>query len=317
MRPAVETSRIARPGVIHPGAGACRDPRPQTGRAGVGLLFNGALGDLLEVEPDAVDFLSIIPERFWQDFGRNRPDRFAPLPDEVELLDRLASRHRLVAHGVGLSIASGSTFDVDHVLQLAAWHRRYRFAWISEHLSAVRVRTEETPDHHAGLTLPLAWDHDLLDLLSERVARVQDILGARLLLENGVVHTPVPGSDMSEEEFLNALVRRTGCGLLLDLHNLHVNAVNLGLDPDRFLDGLDLDAVGEIHVAGGNRLFGAYLDSHAGACPGEVWRLLDRVAPRCANLEGVTFEFHETYFPGLGADGVRGELQRMRAAVNG
>jgi uncharacterized protein (UPF0276 family) len=239
------------------------------------------------------------------------------LPDEVAILDELASRHTLIAHGVGLSIASGSTFDIDHVRQLAEWHRRYRFAWISEHLSAVRVQTEMTPDHHAGLALPLAWDRDLLDMLSERVARAQDILGTRLLLENGVVHTPVPGSDMSEEDFMNALVRRTGCGLLLDLHNLHVNAVNLGLDADRFINGLDLDAIGEIHVAGGNSLFGAYLDSHAGPCPSAVFGLLERTAPRCRNLRGVTFEFHETYFPGLGDAGVLGQLQRMRAAVGG
>jgi uncharacterized protein (UPF0276 family) len=239
------------------------------------------------------------------------------LPDEIAILDELAERHTLVAHGVGLSIASGSTFDIDHVRQLADWHRRYRFAWISEHLSAVRVQTEVTPDHHAGLALPLAWDHDLLDMLCERIARAQDILDTRLLLENGVVHTPVPGSDMSEEDFMNALVRRTGCGLLLDLHNLHVNAVNLGIDADRFINGLDLDAIGEIHVAGGNSLFGAYLDSHAGACPSAVFGLLERTAPRCRNLAGVTFEFHETYFPGLGDQGVLGQLQQMRAAICG
>ncbi len=285
--------------------------------ARVGVLFNGSLIDLVRARPDAADFLSVIPERFWQDLGRDRGERFIPLPDEVALLDELASRHRLVAHGVGLSIASGSTFDVDHVKQLAEWHRRYRFGWISEHLAAVRVQTDVTPDHHAGLALPLPWDHDLLDMLSERVNRVQDLLGAQLLLENGVVHTPVPDCDMSEEDFVNALVRRTGCSLLLDLHNLHVNAVNLGIDPDLHIDRLDLDAVSEIHVAGGNRLFGAYLDSHAGACPAEVWRLLESTAPRCRNLAGVTFEFHESYFPGLGEMGVLNELDRMRAAIAG
>ena len=245
------------------------------------------------------------------------PSGSPPCPTRSPSSTRSLERHTLVAHGVGLSIASGSTFDIDHVRQLAEWHRRYRFAWISEHLSAVRVQTEVTPDHHAGLALPLAWDRDLLDMLCERVARAQDILGTRLLLENGVVHTPVPGSDMSEEDFMNALVRRTGCGLLLDLHNLHVNAVNLGLDADRFINGLDLDAIGEIHVAGGNSLFGAYLDSHAGACPSEVFGLLERTAPRCRNLAGVTFEFHETYFPGLGDQGVLGQLQQMRAALGG
>jgi hypothetical protein len=73
----------------------------------------------------------------------------------VRALEEIRRDHPISLHGVGLSIASGSTFDLDHVRQLAEWHRRYRFAWISEHLSAVRVQTEVTPDHHAGLALPL------------------------------------------------------------------------------------------------------------------------------------------------------------------
>jgi uncharacterized protein (UPF0276 family) len=76
----------------------------------------------------------------------------------------------------------------------------------------VRVRKESTSDHHAGLVLPLPWDREALDLISERVIRAQDILGCQLLLENAVVHTPVPESDMSETEFVNALCDRTGCG---------------------------------------------------------------------------------------------------------
>ena len=119
------------PELNHPEIGHAGTERPGAGHAGVGLLFNGALTDLLGAEPDVVEFLSVIPERFWQDSGRDRAERFASLPDEVAILDVLAERHTLVAHGVGLSIASGSTFDIDHVRQLAEWHRRYHFAWIS------------------------------------------------------------------------------------------------------------------------------------------------------------------------------------------
>jgi uncharacterized protein len=279
---------------------------------GVGILFNGSLDAFLARHADAVDYLSVIPERFWSDGGRDAAVRFRPLPDECAVLDALAARYPLVAHGVGLSIASGCTFDVDHVRQLAAWQRRYGFSWVSEHLAAVRVRTEVTLDHHAGLALPLPWDDELLAMLCERVAIAQDILGMPLLLENGVVHTPVPDTDMTEVQFMNALCRRTGCRLLLDLHNLYVNAVNLGLDADRFLDELDLRHVTEIHLAGGNRLYGVYLDSHAGACPDEVWRLLASVAPRCPDLAGVTFEFHESYYPRLGVAGVHAEVARAR-----
>ena len=95
-------------------------------------------------------------------------------------------------------------------------------------------------DHHSGLQIPLPWDEDVLAMLVDRVARAQDALGAQLLLENGVVHTPVRDSDMSEPEFMNELAQRSGCGLLLDLHNLYVNSVNLGLDAGAFLDELDL-----------------------------------------------------------------------------
>ena len=75
------------PELNHPEIGHAGIERPGAGHAGVGLLFNGALTDLLGAEPDAVEFLSVIPERFWQDFGRDRAERFAPLPDEVAILD--------------------------------------------------------------------------------------------------------------------------------------------------------------------------------------------------------------------------------------
>lgn len=281
-----------------------------------GILFNGTLGPFVERHGDSLDFVSVIPERFWSDRGRGASPRFRPLPDEVASLDRLAANFPLVAHGIGLSIGSGSTFDLDHVTYLAEWHRRYDFKWISEHLSAVRVQTEATPDHHAGLALPLPWDYDVLDLLSTRISQAQDVLGSPLIFENGVVHTPVPDTDLSEAEFLNELCRRTGCGVLLDLHNVYVNTVNLGVDAEAFIGGLNLNNVQEIHIAGGNELYGVYLDSHAGPCPPEVWRLLDSVVPRCTNLKGVTYEFHESYYPTLGETGVLAELGTMAAALS-
>jgi uncharacterized protein (UPF0276 family) len=284
-------------------------------KTGVGILYNGTLDRLLQEHADAVDFVSVIPERFWTDHGRDAATRFAPLPEELERLERLARDHQLVAHGIGLSIASGSTFDVEHIRELARWRAKFQFGWVSEHLAAVRVRTEVTSDHHAGLTLPLAWDEELLDMLCERIAIAQDTLGCQLLLENGVVHTPVPETDMSEIEFLNALFERSGCGMLLDLHNLYVNHANQQVDGAAFLDALNMDAVGEVHVAGGNKLYGVYLDSHSGKCPQQVWQWLAKVVPRCGNLRGVTFEFHESYFPQMGDEGVLRELQLARDAL--
>jgi uncharacterized protein len=281
---------------------------------GVGVIFNGVLAPFFAHHPGVVDFVSVIPERFWTDLGRGSLPRFVPLAEEAATLDALSRDYPLVAHGIGLSLGTAGPADLVHVEQMRSYADRYGFRWISEHLSAVRVAGRELGDQHAGLAIPLPWDESVLDELSEKVKRVQAVLGQKLLLENGVVHTPVPDPDMDEVTFLNRLCRETGCGLLLDLHNLYVNAVNLGIDAGDFLAKLELANVAEIHIAGGDRLFGAYLDSHAGPCPPAVWDMLDEVVPRCLNLCGITFEFHETYYQRLTDDGILAELARARLA---
>ena len=147
-------------------------------------------------------------------------------------------------------------------------------------------------------------------MLCERVAGRRTSSGTRLLLENGVVHTPVRGSDMSGADFMNALVRRTGCGLLLDLHNLHVNAVNLGLDVDRFINGARSRRHRRDPCRRRQQPVRRLSRFARRACPSAVFGLLERTAPRCRNLAGVTFEFHETYFPGLGEAGVLADCNR-------
>jgi uncharacterized protein (UPF0276 family) len=277
---------------------------------GVGILYNRAVTELLLTGALPVDYVEIIPERSWTDRGAAVTPRYVEHPGDVALLEELAKRYPLVAHGVGLSIASAGHFDVDHVAQVASWRRRFGLRWVSEHLAAVRVGGNGGVDHHAGLPLPLAWDEELLQLIEARVREATDILGCPLLLENGVVFTPVPEPDMNEVEFVNRLVREAPCRLLLDLHNLHVNAVNLGVDTDCFLRDLDLSAVMEIHIAGGNEFGGFYLDSHAGACPPQVWEMLERVAVEATELRGITFEFHESYFEQLTVSGLERELVR-------
>jgi uncharacterized protein (UPF0276 family) len=279
-------------------------------RLGVGVLYNRALTDLLLAEELPVDYVEIIPERSWTDRGRGATPRFLEHPRDIARIEALAQIYPLVAHGVGLSIASAAAFDLGYVEQLARWRRRFGLCWVSEHLAAVQVSGNGVVDHHAGVALPLAWDEELLHLVTARVRHAVDGLQCSLLLENGVVFTPVPEPDMSEVEFLNRLTRESPCRLLLDLHNLYVNSVNLGVDANAFVRDLDLTAVAEIHIAGGNEFGGFYLDSHAGACPPQVWELLEQVAAHCTGLRGITFEFHESYFPQLTAAGLERELAR-------
>jgi uncharacterized protein (UPF0276 family) len=143
---------------------------------------------------------------------------------------------------------------------------------------------------------------------------VQAAIAAPFLLENNVYYVDLPEQDLDEPSFLNALAARSGCGLLLDLHNVYVNARNHGFDAAGFVAAIDLSAVVEVHIAGGSELFGVYTDSHSGPSPEPVWQLLEQVVAGAPRLCGITFEFDDTSWPLLRADGLLAELGRAREA---
>jgi uncharacterized protein (UPF0276 family) len=283
----------------------------------VGFIYNGS------VEPESFTgsarpgHVVVIPERFWEDRGRGLPagERYRHHPGPRSVLTRLGRSFAVGAHGLGLSIASACFFDRDHVLELRRLDREVGFAWISEHLGAFRVDDDARIDHHAGLPIPMPWGPELLELVCERVDAVQELLARPLALENGVELTPIDDVEMSETEFWCALHRRTGVRMLLDLHNLHVNEQNLGVDPIAWMDAVPAEAVEEVHVAGGNWIEGTYFDSHAGRSPERVRQLLRHALGRFSGLRAVTFEFHESYFAELGRAGVAEEMRALRAAV--
>lgn len=281
-------------------------------RLGVGLLYNQALPDFLGSDLDALDYLEVIPEMFWTDRGMGNADRFTEIEATVEVLDAVAAERPVIAHSVGLSIGTADLFDRERVEQIDRWHERYHFAWHSDHLSFVRMGGPDGHEINAGLAVPVPYDEEVLDLIAGRVRTVQARVAAPFLLENNVYYIDLPEQEMSEPEFLNRLTAETGCGLLLDVHNVYTNATNHGFDPHAFVGELDLSRVVEVHIAGGNEFAGMYTDSHAGPCPEPVWDLLARVVAGAPGLAGITFEFHASYFPLLGAQGIRRQLDRAR-----
>ncbi len=279
---------------------------------GVGVMYNPALFDFVCTDVDAFDYVEITSDMFWTDHGRGCDLRFEELEPWVDLLDRVAARRPIIAHNIGLSIGSAERHDPAYVEHLALWHKRYRYPWHSDHLSFAQVRGPDGRDRNAGIAIPPPCDQEMLELLLDRVAEVQGAIAAPFLLENGVYYAVIPEQEMTEPEFLNELTARSGCGLLLDLHNLYANARNHQFEAVQYLDQLDLSRVVEVHIAGGNEFAGMYTDAHAGPCPKPVWDLLAYVVPRAANLRGVTFEFHDSYFHTLGLSGVRDQLNRAR-----
>lgn len=279
---------------------------------GVGVLYNPSLREFLQAELEAVDYLEITPDMFWTDHGPGSEPQYEELESWVDFLDWMAERRPIVAHNIGMSIGNAGRFDLNYLRHIANWHERYRFPWHSDHLSFADVIDDDGHIRNAGSALPLPFDFEALDMLVERVNQVQEIVPLPFLLENNVYFVLFPGQDMTEPQFLNELTRRTGCGILLDIHNLYANARNHRFDAVQFLNELDLTRVVETHVAGGSEFAGMYTDSHSGPCPEPVWQLLDYVVPRAPNLRAVTFEFHDSYYPFLGPEGVRDQLVRAR-----
>lgn len=279
---------------------------------GVGVLFNPALSEYVKEENTELDYISIIPDMFQNDHGKGSVQRFTELETWVSALDHLIQRWPVIAHNIGLSLGSAESFDHEYLQRIVDWHARCQFNWHSDHLSYSSITSPDGEAHNTGLSLPVPYDWSVLEMLVDRINQVIRATNIPFLIENNVSYVEIPEQDMEEVEFLNQLSALTGCGILLDLHNLYVNARNFEFSPVSFIDRINLDKVQEIHVAGGDELAGMYTDSHAGPCPPEVWDLLKYVCPLMKNLRGVTFEFHESYYPLMKSDGIRRQLDETR-----
>lgn len=285
-------------------------------KLGVGLCFQAPLRAFVESHLDTFDFLEIIPDTLWSDRGWGALTRYEENRDAQMFLEQMHRHMPLISHSIGLSIGSSNRFDTEHVAQIAKWQQRYGFPWHSDHLSFNRLEHASGHAIDVGFTMPVPYDKAVLDMLIERIKHVQNTVPVPFLLENNVYYFQIPSQDMSEAAFLNELTARTGCGLLLDIHNVYVNSRNHGFDPWSFLGSLDLTRVVEIHLAGGMEMDGFYLDAHSGVCPDAVWKLLEELLPQAPNVAGIVFEVFGAYYPRMGSELLKQELSRARSIWN-
>lgn len=278
----------------------------------VGLLYNPTAATVIAEAGDLVDYIEIIPDRLWYDFGSSAVPRFRRVHDEIDHLRNVIGDRTVAGHGLGLSLPSALALDEGMLAEVGWFVREFSFAWHSEHLSTFVVPGRAVPNAQAGLGLPIQLSAESLALVADKVRTVQAALGVPILLENGAIFAPIPDMEMDEPEFFNRLWDETGCQVLLDLHNLHVNAANLGIDEREYIEALRPETVGEIHVAGGDWLQGFYTDSHSRPTPERVWELARDYAPTFSNLRAIVFEWHESYFDRLGVSGIASELHAMR-----
>ena len=244
-------------------------------RAGVGFKADHAEA-LLNDRPD-LGWVEVHAENY-----------MVPGGPRHRMLEAVRARFPLSLHGVALSLGGAERLDRDHLRALRALIDRYEPGLISEHVAW------STHDgvYFADL-LPAPLSAEALDRLCANVDEAQEALGRQILIENPSNYLPVPGSDIPEPEFLAAAARHTGCGLLVDVNNVYVSAVNLGTDAHAYLDALPGELIGEIHLAGHavDAADGAPLliDDHGAPVADAVWalyqHLLRRTGPRPTLIE--------------------------------
>ncbi|KAF0100886.1 MAG: hypothetical protein FD144_2992 [Rhodospirillaceae bacterium] len=194
-------------------------------------------------------------------------------------LERVRALYPLSVHGVGLSIGSAGGMAPGHLSRLKAVVNRYQPFIVSEHLAWSTHEGTFLND-----LLPLPYTEATLSLVARHVDEAQMVLGRRILIENPSTYLLFDGEEMPETDFLRALARRSGCGLLLDINNVVVSAANHGFDPRAYLESFPHEHVGEIHLAGhavlendGDALF---VDTHDRTIAPEVWSLFRDVIAR-------------------------------------
>lgn len=194
-------------------------------------------------------------------------------------LEAVREHHPLSLHGVSMSLAGAQPPDRDHLQQLAALTRHLQPALVSEHLAWSTLGPHYAPD-----LLPFPRTHEALQRTAAHIAQMQDVLQRRVAIENPSHYLVLDGHDWDEIDFLHELVRRTGCGLLVDVNNVFVSAHNLGTNPHRWLDRVDPAAVMEIHLAGhhADPALGPALliDSHDAPVADAVWALYHHLLQR-------------------------------------
>ena len=239
-------------------------------RGGIGLKPEH-FGEILATRTD-IGFFEIHAENYMVDGGPFH-----------HYLTRIRERYPLSIHGVGLSIGGESSLDADHLDRLARLLDRYQPESFSEHLAWASHGPVFLND-----LLPVPYHAATLARVCDHVDQVQDRLRRRMLLENPATYLEFAASTMAETEFITEVVRRTGCGLLLDVNNAYVACVNHHRDPRAYIGSLPLDAVGQVHLAGFARDVDAggdplLIDSHGAPVAQDVWDLyqyaLERLGP--------------------------------------
>ena len=230
--------------------------------SGAGLGLRRSLLDQL-AKPEiadktsAISFLEVAPEN-WIDMGGNLARKFSYYTE----------RYPIVAHGLSLSLGSPAPLDEVLVKRVAKFMRQHNIKFYSDHLSFC------SDDGHLYDLLPIPFTEAAMNHVAERIMRVQDIIGERIGVENASYYAPL-ASEVPEIEFINGIIEKADCQIILDVNNIYVNSVNHSFDPVSFLEQMPGDRIAYAHIAGHmNEAEDLVVDTHGATVIDKVWDLL-------------------------------------------
>lgn len=210
-------------------------------------------------------WFEIISENYLGDGGR-----------PARVLDEILEQYQVVQHGVSLYLGNADPLDRDHLRRLRRLVERTRTPWLSDHLCWGSV---DGTYSHDLLPMPYTWE--AVRTAADKIRHLQDVLGIPVAVENVSSYAEFVDSEMSEWEFLNEVVERADCGILLDVNNIYVSSVNHGFDPHDYVNSIPSERVAQIHIAGHSRYERFIIDTHDHPVIDPVWRLYDHAIRRC------------------------------------
>jgi len=227
---------------------------------------------ILEKKP-VVDWFEIISENYMVDGG-----------NPLAVLDAILEQYRVVQHGVSMYFGSAQALNPEHLRRLKRLVRRTNTPWLSDHLCWGSVDGSYS---HDLLPIPYTWE--AVEVTAEKIRQVQDYVEVPVVVENVSSYAEFHDSVMTEWEFLNEVVERADCGILLDVNNIYVSAMNHSFDPREYLDSVPAERVAQIHIAGHSRYEKYILDTHDHPVIDPVWELyaraIRRIGPTATLLE--------------------------------
>lgn len=281
---------------------------------GVGLPYLSSLPPEI-YSGKYLDFVEITPETLARERRNGSARAIDLVPEQLRVARETCGALPIVVHGVELSIGSARECNHAYLEMLDGFQTVWPFLWHSEHLGFQTIPDERGEMLETGVPLPLPPTREAAEIVAARGAAIQRRYGVPFLLENPAHYLPdLPADSEIGDDIglLRAITAQSGCFVLLDLHNVYCNALNLGWDAFAAIDRMPLDRVVEIHLAGGSWRDGFWMDAHDGRVPEPVWKLLEYTLPRAPNVAGVVFEMLEEHAAALGESAVCEELDKAR-----